>query len=194
MLSHFFWRADFPQLAFFPVFAPQHNTCKNHLRLSWIRPIARNRRQISANRGLWSFLVKTEHSVSEGGSWIIESFRKHDANDNENVIWKFNFAFPQSFLNYSKSLCLQDVFWKILKLNWNQRLRSRDKTIKLNICHHMFTLSTQLQNRSFHVVERMRTSAKFHKMKTARPKRAKLFFYVQYVNLWRFCCTVFVVG
>ena len=31
---------------------------------------------------------------------------------------------------------------------------------KLNICHHMLTSSTQLQNRSFHVVERMRTSSK----------------------------------
>ena len=177
------------------MFAPQLNTCENHLRLSWIRPIARNRKQIPANRELWSFLVKTEHSVSRGRSWLIESLRKHDANDSEDVIWKCNFAFPQSFLNYSKSLCLQDVFWKILKLNWNQRLRSRDKTIKWNIYHHMFTLFTQLQNRSFHVVERTRTSAKFQNMKTARPKRAKLlFFIVQYVNLWRFCCTVLVVG
>ena len=42
-----------------------------------------------------------------------------------------------------------------LELNWNQRLRH--KKTKLNICHHMLTSSPQLQNRSFHVVERTRT-------------------------------------
>ena len=75
----------------------------------------------------------------------------------------------------------------ILELNWNQRLGHR-KT-KLNICHHMLTSSTQLQNRSFHVVERTRTSTKCQKMKNARAKRAKiLFFIVNYANLWGFCC------
>ena len=59
----------------------------------------------------------------------------------------------------------------------------------MNICHHMLTSSTQLQNRSFHVVERTRTSSKCQKMKTARAKRAKiLFFIVKYANLWGFCC------
>ena len=53
----------------------------------------------------------------------------------------------------------------------------------------MLTSSTQLQNRSFHVVERARTSSKCHKMKNARAKRAKtLFFIVKYANLWGFCC------
>ena len=53
----------------------------------------------------------------------------------------------------------------------------------------MLTSSTQLQNRSFHVVERTRTSSKCHKMKNARAKRAKmLFFIVKYANLWGFCC------
>ena len=48
---------------------------------------------------------------------------------------------------------------------------------------------TQLQNRSFHVVERTRTSSKCQKMKNARAKRAKiLFFIVKYANLWGFCC------
>ena len=75
----------------------------------------------------------------------------------------------------------------MLELNWNQRL-GHNRT-KLNICHHMFTSSTQLQNRSFHVVQRTRTSTKFQKMKTARAKRAKLlFFIVNYANLWGFCC------
>ena len=44
----------------------------------------------------------------------------------------------------------------------------------------------QLQNRSFHVVERTRTSAKCEKTKNARAKRAEqLFFVVKYANLWR---------
>ena len=50
---------------------------------------------------------------------------------------------------------------------------SLDKKTKLNICHHMLTSSTQLQNRSFHVVERTRTSTKCQKMKNTRAKRAK---------------------
>jgi len=74
----------------------------------------------------------------------------------------------------------------ILELNWNQRLGH--KKTKLNICHHMLTLSTQLQNRSFHVVERTRMSSKCQKMKNARAKRAKrLFFIVKYAILWCFC-------
>ena len=75
----------------------------------------------------------------------------------------------------------------ILELNWNQRLGH--KKTKLNICHHMLTSSTQLQNRSFHVAERTRTSTKCQKMKNARAMRAKtLFFIVKYANLWGFCC------
>ena len=70
----------------------------------------------------------------------------------------------------------------ILELNENQRFR--DKKTKLNICHHMLTSSTQLQNTSFHVVERTRTSAKSLKMKNSRAKHAKqLFFIVKYANL-----------
>ena len=70
----------------------------------------------------------------------------------------------------------------ILELNWSQRFR--DKNTKLSICHHMLSSSTQLQNRSFHIVERTRTSAKCPKMKNARAKRAKvLFFAVKYANL-----------
>ena len=81
--------------------------------------------------------------------------------------------------------------WKcvltILKLNWNQRLGH--KKTKLNICYHMLTSSTHLQNWSFHVVERTRTSAKCQKMKYARAKRANiLFFTVKYANLWDSCC------
>ena len=74
-----------------------------------------------------------------------------------------------------------------LELNWNKRLEH--KKTKLNICHHMLTSSTQLQNRSFHVVERTRTSTKCQKMKYARAKRAKILFsIVRYANLWGFGC------
>ena len=60
---------------------------------------------------------------------------------------------------------------------------------KIEHCHHMLTSSTQLQNSSFHVVERTRTSTKCQNMKNARAKRAKmLFFIVKYANLWGFCC------
>ena len=53
----------------------------------------------------------------------------------------------------------------------------------------MLTSSIQLQNRSFDVVERTRTSTKYQKLKNARAKRAKiLFFIVKYANLWGFCC------
>ena len=51
----------------------------------------------------------------------------------------------------------------------------------------MLTSSTQLQNRSFHVVERTRTSSKCQKMKYARAKRAKILFsIVKYANLCGF--------
>ena len=68
----------------------------------------------------------------------------------------------------------------ILELNWNQRLGH--KKTKLNMCHDMLTSSIQLQNRSFHVVERTRTPTKCQK--NARAKRAKiLFIIVKYANL-----------
>ena len=80
---------------------------------------------------------------------------------------------------------LEKCVLTILELNWNQRLGH--KKTKINICHHMLTSSTRLQNRSFHVVERTRTSTKCQKMKYA--KRAKiLFFIVKYANMWSFCC------
>ena len=82
---------------------------------------------------------------------------------------------------------LENCLLTVLELIWNQRLGH--KKTKLNICHHMLTSSTKLQNRSFHVVERTRTSTKCKKMKNARAKRAKiLFFIVKYANLWGFCC------
>ena len=73
----------------------------------------------------------------------------------------------------------------ILELNWNQLWGH--KRAKLNICHHMLTSSTQLQNSAFHVVERTRRSSKCQKMKNTRAKRAKiLIFIVKCANLWGF--------
>jgi len=83
-----------------------------------------------------------------------------------------------------KLIMLEKCVLAILELNWNQLLGH--KRTKLNICHHMLTSSTQLQNRSFHVVERTRASSKCQKMKNARAKI--LFFIVKYANLWGFCC------
>ena len=81
-----------------------------------------------------------------------------------------------------KVVMLEKCVLTILELNWNQRLGH--KKTKLNICHRMLTSSTQLQNRSFHVVERTRTSSKCQKMTNARAERAKMFFIVKYANLW----------
>ena len=74
-----------------------------------------------------------------------------------------------------------------LELNWNQRFG--DKKAKLNIFHHMLTSSTHLQNKSFHVVERTRTSPKCPIMKNAHSKLENYSFNaVKYANLWRSCC------
>ena len=82
---------------------------------------------------------------------------------------------------------LEKCVLTVLELNWNKRLGHKET--KLNICHHMLTSSTQLQNKSFHVVERTRTSTKYQKMKYAHAKRAKtLFSIVKYANLLGFCC------
>ena len=117
---------------------------------------------------------------------LLGSVSKHDVDGSENI-WKCNFAFLQLFFNHSNSFYFKKCALTILELNCNQRLGH--KKTKLNICHHMLTSSTQLQNRSFHVVERTRTSSKCQKMKNARAKRAKiLFFVVRYANLWGFCC------
>ena len=71
-----------------------------------------------------------------------------------------------------KVIMFEKCVLTILELNWNQRLGHKKR--KWNICHHMLTSSKQLQNRSFHVVERTRTSSKCQKLKNARAKRAKI--------------------
>ena len=64
----------------------------------------------------------------------------------------------------------------ILELNWY--LWFGDNTKRSKICHHMLTLSTLLQNRSFHVVERTRTAVKCTKMKIEFAKHAKVLFFI----------------
>ena len=70
-----------------------------------------------------------------------------------------------------KIITLENCVLTILELNWKQRLGH--KKTKLNICHHMLTSSTQLQNWSFHVVERTRTSTKCEKNETCTCKACK---------------------
>ena len=114
---------------------------------------------------------------------MIGSLSKDDFDDSENVIWNVT----SRFFNNVTVFALPKCVLTILELNWNQRFW--DNKTKWNICHHMLTSSTQLQNRSFHVVERTRTSSKCQKKKNTRAKRAKiLFFIVKYANLWGFCC------
>ena len=133
----------------------------------------------------------------EDALWtLLRGLSKHAVDGNESLIWKCNFAFLQSFLNYSKSSLFAKCVLIILKLNWNQRFRGN--TTKLNICHHIHTSSTQLQNlnRSFHVVERTRTSSKCSKMKNAHTKRAKRVFRCQICKFVRvfFVAVVVVVA
>ena len=70
-----------------------------------------------------------------------------------------------------QSHCASKCVPTIMEVNWDQRFKG-NKT-KLNICHHRPTSSTQLKNKSFHVVERTRTSAKFHKTKKCTCKACK---------------------
>ena len=70
-----------------------------------------------------------------------------------------------------KVIMVEKCILTILGLNWNQSLRH--KKTKLNICHHMLTSSTQLQNSSFHVVERTRTSTKCQKLKKCTCKACR---------------------
>ena len=56
-----------------------------------------------------SFLLVIPRAIC--GAWkLLGSLSKHDVDGSENVIWKCNFAVLQSFFNYSKSLCLKNVF------------------------------------------------------------------------------------
>ena len=103
--------------------------------------------------------------VSNFRSWYVDSAEKGvyvnttstaARTSSENVISRF---YNQLFKVITLEKCVQTIW----ELNWNQRFT--DKKTKLNICHHMLTSSAQLENRSFHVAERTRTSAKCQKWK-----------------------------
>ena len=117
---------------------------------------------------------------------VIGNLSKHDVDGTEN--WKSGNVTSRLCHNFSFiQVMLEKCVLTILELNWNQRFG--DKKTKLNICHHMLTSSTQLQNGSFQVVERTRTSSKYPKMKNARAKRAKKYCFPmsnEYTNLWGF--------
>lgn len=115
-----------------------------------------------------SYLASSSHSISFG------SLNKHDIHDSENVIWNCNFVFLQSFPRYSV-ICF------------------RGRKTKLNICNHMLTSSTQRQNRSFHIIERMRTSSNFQKMKNACVKHAKYRFSLSNMQIYGVFVAVVIV-
>ena len=102
---------------------------------------------------------------------------------------KMSLRVPAIIFQLFKVIMLEKCVLTILELNWNQRLGHNWTKFDKNICHPMLTSSTHLRKRSFHVVERTRTSSKCQKMKNARAKRAKILFsIVKYANLWSFCC------
>ena len=70
-----------------------------------------------------------------------------------------------------KIITLENCVLTILELNWNQPLGH--KKSKLNISHNMLTSSTQLQNCSFHVIQRTRTSTKCEKNEICTCKACK---------------------
>ena len=86
-----------------------------------------------------------------------------------------------------KIITLENCVLTILELNWNRRLGH--KKTKLNICHRMLTSFTQLQNWSFHVVERTRTSTKCEKNEICTCKACKnTIFHCQICKFVGFFC------
>ena len=138
----------------------------------------------SFSRAIVAILCQSVLLVTSVFFLVLGSLSKHDVDESENVIWKCSVS--AIIFQVFKVIMLEKCVLTMLELNCNQRLGNR--RTKLNICHHMHTSSRQLQNRSFHVVERTRTFSKCQKIKNARAKRAKiLFFIVKYANLWGFC-------
>ena len=86
---------------------------------------------------------------------------------------------------------LEKCVLTILELTWNQQLGHKNTILK--ICHHVLPLSMQLQNRSFHIVERTRMSSKCQKMKNTRAERAKILFSLSNMQICGVCVAVIVV-
>ena len=79
----------------------------------------------------------------------------------------------------------------ILELNWNQHLGH--KKTKLNICYHTLTLSTQLQNRSFYVVEERERLQNVKKWKMHVQNVQKYCFSLSNMQICRLLVAVVVV-
>ena len=75
---------------------------------------------------------------------LIGSLRKHDV---DHCHLKMQIRVAAIISQLFQAITLAKCVLTILQLNWNQRFR--DKGTKLNICHHMLTSSTQLQNSHF---------------------------------------------
>ena len=67
---------------------------------------------------------------SQSSPSLLESLGKHDVDGSKNVICKCNFAFLQSFFNYS-AITLEKYVLTILELNWNPW------DVASQNCHHM---------------------------------------------------------
>ena len=131
--------------------------------------------------------------TSQTLNFLLGSFSKHDFDRSENVNLKISPRVSAIIFQLFKVIMFQKAVLTILELNWNER-QGHNKT-KLSICYHMLLSSTQLQNRSFHVVERTRTFSKCQQMKTCTCKAWKackackiLFFIAKDANLRDFCC------
>ena len=137
------------------------------------------------------------HLVSIWSSFLFSIFRvrvrlsKHDGADNENIIWKCNFPFLQSFLNYSKSSRLQNVF----QLSWNQ-IGTSAWEMNRRSWAFIIICSRRPHNWKTGHLKLWKEQARLRKKKTknARAKRKKLLFLiVKYANpLWHivFVCLV----
>ena len=147
-------------------------------------------------------IEKLEHAIlsdvfatvaSQTLNFLLGSFSKHDFDRGENVNLKISPRVSAIIFQLFKVIMFQKAVLTFLELNWNER-QGHNKT-KLSICCHMLTSSTQLQNRSFHVVERTRTFSKCQQTKNARAKRGKRAKRAKYCfslpkmqNLRDFCC------
>ena len=129
-----------------------------------------------------SWAIDSEHIRAVYRSEFTQTRRRRQRERHLKMYLRVSAIVSQLF----KVTMLSKCVLTILEFNWDQRFK--DKII-LNICQHMLTTITQQQNRSFHVVERTRTSTKCQKMNNARTKPAKLMFLmVKYANLRRFLC------
>ena len=114
-------------------------------------------------------------SLSEATRGVIRAFKQTQRRRQRERL-KMQLRVSAIISKLFKVISLAKSALTILELNWSQRFSG--KKTKLNIYHYKLVPSTQLQNRSFHVVERTRTSAKCPKMENTRAKRAKLLFFI----------------